>query len=276
MKFKIDNYAVFGNPIEHSKSPLIHNLFAKQTEEKLIYKAKLVAHNNFKNTVIDFYNAGGKGLNITVPFKQEAWQLVNQLQPRAKLAGAVNTIWFNKQGDIIGDNTDGIGLVRDLINNHQQTIYHKKVLILGAGGAVRGVLTPILAEKPINLTIANRTVSKAEELVNLFSKANNLSYSSYAELELQKFDIIINGTSSSLQGQLPPLPNNILADNAIVYDMMYANQPTIFMKWGKNQGAKFAIDGLGMLIEQAAEAFFIWRGVRPNTKVVIQYFMQYY
>lgn len=266
-----DQYAVMGNPIVHSQSPFIHQQFAQQTGENLTYQALLVDTEAaaFPQAVQDFQQQGGKGLNITVPFKQAAWQLADCRQPRAEKAGAVNTLWFDEQGKRIGDNTDGVGLVRDLTENHQYALQDKTILILGAGGAVRGVLEPILAAQPARCVIANRTVAKAEQLTGLFPEISSLFACGFEELTNQQFDLIINGTSASLQGQLPALPANLLHADSWIYDMMYAATDTAFMQWGKQQGAAKTLDGLGMLVEQAAEAFYLWRTVRPNTTPII-------
>ena len=268
-KNKIDRYAVFGNPVSHSKSPQIHSLFAEQTGQNLIYTAELAEKENFEDAVKTFVKNNGKGINITVPFKQQAWQLATQRSSRAERAGAVNTIIVKEDGSYFGENTDGIGLVHDLSNNHQITLKQKKILILGAGGAVRGVIEPILKNNPAKLVIANRTVEKAIQLAIDFSDLGNISGCGFAELENQSFDIVINGTSASLQGDLPPLPDNLFSDNACAYDMMYAAKPTVFMDWAQQHGAKNIFDGLGMLVEQAAESFNLWRGVQPATKTVI-------
>jgi len=267
-----NHYAVMGNPIGHSKSPLIHTEFARQTAQNLTYQALLVdtAPGEFAKAIKQFRDQGGGGLNITVPFKQDAWQLATQRTPRAQRAGAVNTLWFDTEEKIYGDTTDGVGLVRDILQNHGGQIRERHVLILGAGGAVRGVIEPLLEQQPNHCVIANRTVTKAHELAQLFSPLGTLRAATYAELHGQQFDLIINGTSASLQGELPPLPDKLFAKNAWCYDMMYAKQATPFLTWGLQQGALQAIDGLGMLVEQAAESFFIWRGVRPNTAPIIQ------
>lgn len=269
---KIDHYAVMGNPIAHSKSPRIHAAFAQQTGQSLQYDAILVGTQTgeFAEAVQSFQAFGGKGLNITVPFKQAAWELANQRSKRAELAGAVNTLWFDEQKRCIGENTDGVGLVRDLTQNHDCQIEGQRVLILGAGGAVRGVLTLLLDAVPAQCVIANRTVSKAERLAELFAAFGNVTAYPYDALPGESFDLIINGTSASLQGQLPPLPEGLLVKDGWCYDMMYANAATPFMQWGQKQGAGCALDGLGMLVEQAAESFYLWRGVKPDTAAVIQ------
>jgi shikimate dehydrogenase len=272
MKNNIDHYAVMGNPIAHSKSPQIHTTFAQQTNQSLQYEAVLVGTKTgeFAQAVQTFQQAGGKGLNITVPFKQDAWKLADTCYERAKRAEAVNTLWFNEQGRCIGDNTDGVGLVRDLTHNHNYQISGKRVLILGAGGAVRGILAPLLATNPAQCVIINRTVSKAEALVKLFASLGNVTSSTYNALTKQSFDLIINGTSASLHGELPDLSDDILTKNSCCYDMMYARTLTPFLQWAKKQGAELAVDGLGMLVEQAAESFYLWRGVKPDTAPVIR------
>ncbi|BAP55249.1 shikimate 5-dehydrogenase [Thioploca ingrica] len=268
----LDRYAVMGNPIAHSKSPFIHTQFAQQTGQAMQYEARLVSTQagEFAKAVAAFQSAGGKGLNITIPFKQDAWRLADKRSQRAERAGAVNTLWFDERGQRLGDNTDGIGLVRDLINNHGGQIAGKRVLILGAGGAVHGVLETLLQAKPIQCVIANRTVSKAEILATSFNHFGQIIASTYASLAGQSFDLIINGTSASLHGQLPPLPAGLIMPDTWCYDMMYARTPTPFMQWAQSQGALQVLDGLGMLVEQAAESFYLWRGLKPNTAAVIQ------
>ncbi|MCV6636689.1 shikimate dehydrogenase [Candidatus Albibeggiatoa sp. nov. NOAA] len=268
----IDQYVVIGNPINHSKSPSIHSAFAYQTGQALDYKTMLVStdEGEFAKAVQLFQQSGGKGLNITVPFKQHAWEIAQQRTSRAEHAGALNTLWFDEQGVIHGDNTDGVGLVRDLTANYQIALKDKKVLIMGAGGAVRGVLEPILAENPASCTIVNRTVSKAQALADLFQQQGNINAIGYDELQ-GEYDVIINGTSASLQSQLPPLPETgLILDNTVCYDMMYGATDTLFIQWAKQHGVPKTIDGLGMLVEQAAESFYLWRNVRPETASVIQ------
>lgn len=269
MKSTIDRYAVMGNPIGHSKSPKIHALFAQQTGQRLSYETLLVDIDGFAAAVDQFQYGGGKGLNITVPFKQEAWALITNRSPRAERAGAVNTIVFAGDGSRYADTTDGVGLVRDLTINHGIALQQKRILILGAGGAVRGVLEPILEQKPAELVIANRTAAKAVELAQLFREHGNISGCGFEALAGRQFDVVINGTAASLEGEVPPLPEKVLAKEACCYDMMYGNRPTAFQIWAQQQGARQALDGLGMLVEQAAESFFLWRGVRPKTAPVI-------
>lgn len=264
-----DRYAVMGNPIAHSKSPQIHSLFARQTRQNLVYSAILVELDQFAQAASTFAENGGKGLNITVPFKSEAWRWATQRSPRAERAGAVNTIVFRPDGTRYGDNTDGAGLVRDLKHNHGITLGGQRVLLLGAGGAVRGVLTPLMEEHPAQLVIVNRTAGKAIELASDLTDLGPITGCAYQDLDTEQFDLIINGTSASLQGDVPPLPASALAAECLCYDMMYGAAPTAFVRWAQQHGAQRALDGLGMLVEQAAESFFLWRGVRPDTGPVI-------
>jgi len=267
---KIDDYAVMGNPISHSKSPSIHTLFAEQTQQSILYTAIHVDLGGFKQAVGNFAAAGGKGLNITVPFKQEAWDLVTERSERAERAGAVNTIKIMDDGVLFGDNTDGVGLVNDLTVNHSIELKNKNILLMGAGGAARGVLIPLLKQKPSSLFVANRTPDRAKDLATDFSDAGNISGGGYEAIADLKFDVVINATAASLQGELPPLPDTLLNDSASCYDMMYAAKPTPFMLWANEHNATKVLDGLGMLVEQAAESFNIWRGVKPETKIVIE------
>ncbi len=263
----IDKYAVVGNPIAHSKSPSIHRLFAEQTEQKLVYTAECFPLDSFACSVKEFISASGLGMNVTVPFKQQAWQLSDQLSLSAQLAGAVNTLSF-KDGIIFGDNTDGTGLVNDLSKNLNFNLKNKKVLIVGAGGAVRGVLQPLIAQQPASITIVNRTASKAQQLAGIFKELFDIEVLSFQEL-VSSYDLVINGTSASLSNQLPPLPACIIESNTWLYDMMYGKSVTVFNQWGLKNGAAQVSDGLGMLVEQAAQSFKIWRGVTPETESVI-------
>lgn len=264
-----DAYGVMGNPIGHSKSPLIHGLFARQTGQRIRYDAILVEPGGFAQAVGNFQANGGRGLNVTVPFKQDAWRLVDERTARAEHAGAVNTILIGQDGRLHGDNTDGVGLVRDLIENLDVDLVDRRVLVLGAGGAVRGVLGPLAEVGPARLVIANRTAERARELAQLFAGTVPLAGCGFEALAGQRFDVVINGTAASLQGELPPLPDGILAEGAVCYDMMYGARPTAFMAWAATHGAARAVDGLGMLVEQAAQSFHLWRGVRPQTAPVI-------
>lgn len=260
-------YCVFGNPIQHSKSPRIHKAFAEQTQQEMLYEARLAPLDTFEETIKKFFQAEGQGCNITVPFKERAWQMAEIKTPRAEKAGAVNTLWKNPQGQLCADNTDGVGLVRDL-KNAGHSLNNKRILVLGAGGAVRGVLSPLLAEQPEKIYIYNRTAAKAQALVDIFSDEGTIAVIDDDALKNIRVDIIINGTSASLSGDLPALPSTIFAENALAYDMMYGAKPTIFLEWAAQHGAQTQ-DGLGMLVEQAAEAFFIWRHVHPETQQLL-------
>ena len=269
-----DKYAVVGSPISHSLSPRIHQLFAAETGQLMEYEALELDPDRFELQLLELFESGYKGVNVTVPFKERAWAITDKLSPRARDAGAVNTLIFQQDGLIAGDNTDGIGLTRDMIANHNILISHRKILILGAGGAVHGILGPLLAQKPELIVIANRTVEKAEQLVDQFSAEfmddTELLTSSYEDLGTQKFNVIINGTSAGLNNEIPPIPDEVLGINSICYDMMYnIDKPTAFVQWAIDRGASRQLDGLGMLVEQAAESFFVWRGVRPDTAKVL-------
>lgn len=263
-----DLYAVFGHPVQHSKSPLIHATFARSTGQDLAYEAVLAPLDGFEDCVTQFKSKGGKGANITVPFKEQAFSLCTQRTSRAELAGAVNTINFENH-IVLGDNTDGAGLVTDLTHNLGITLANKHILVIGAGGAARGVIGPLLACAPARLVIINRTVSRAHDLAAHF---NQKGYSQVTggglDHVLSEFDLIINATSASLSGELPALPSQIFKPGALAYDMMYGNALSPFLRLAQQQGLHTA-DGLGMLVEQAAEAFYFWRGVRPQTQPVI-------
>lgn len=277
-----DKYAVFGNPIEHSKSPLIHTLFARQTQQNIEYTRTLVEPGGFAGAADQFFSNGGKGLNITVPFKLDAFDYADELTERAQSAGAVNTLVLQKNGNKLGDNTDGVGLVSDITENLGWPIKNKRVLIIGAGGAVRGVLLPLLQQQPSQTVIVNRTVEKATELARLFSQHGTSSFNDsargfgaidacgFGDLNNQRFDLVINATSSGLHGELPPLPATLFNKGANAYDMVYGQQPTVFMRWALDNGAAMVSDGLGMLVGQAAESFFLWRAVRPEIQPVLK------
>nr|WP_290579039.1 shikimate dehydrogenase [Ketobacter sp.] len=264
----IDRYAVMGNPIKHSKSPLIHKAFADQTDQHMTYTSMLVAEPEFEDSVRRFFADGGKGLNITVPFKLRAFELADELTERAQRAKAVNTLWQSADGRIVGDNTDGVGMVRDIMHNHDGRIAGKKILMVGAGGAVRGVLAPVLAENPVQLVLANRTFDKAHQLAEEFMDLGRIEALHMNELK-GPFDWIINGTAASLQGDVPELPESVIGAHTRVYDMMYSKELTPFNAWALDYGAEKAFDGLGMLVEQAAESFRKWRGLMPSTPTVI-------
>lgn len=258
-----DRYAVIGNPIAHSKSPFIHTVFAEQTGQDLNYTALLSPLDGFANTVRDFIALGGKGMNVTVPFKFEAFALATQRTARAQAARAVNTLVFLPDGDILGDNTDGAGLVRDIEQNLSFPLRGRRVLLLGAGGAAYGVVLPLLAAGA-TICVANRTAAKAVELAATFNGVRGCGYTDLANEAA--FDCVINATSSGLSDELPPIPATVFTSGTLAYDMMYGRE-TPFMAFARTQGAQVA-DGLGMLAEQAAEAFFVWRGVRPDTVAV--------
>lgn len=263
-----DRYAVFGHPVSHSKSPEIHAQFAHQSGQNMTYEAILAPLDGLTESLAKFQAAGGQGANITVPFKEQAFALCDRLTPRAELAGATNTLMF-KDGAIYGDNTDGAGLVRDLLSNYEFALTNKRILLLGAGGAARGVIGPLLDQAPANLTVANRTASRAHALVAHFHQ-HGLSNVTGCGIDAiaAPFDLIINATAASLSGECPPVSSVIFQPTSLAYDMMYGPSLTPFLAWAQQQGATTA-DGLGMLVEQAAEAFYFWRGVRPLTAPVM-------
>lgn len=266
---RTDQYAVFGHPINHSKSPTIHQQFAIQTQQNIEYSRQDVNADQFVATTRNFFEQGGCGLNCTVPLKQRAWQFADTLTQRASFSKAVNTLTRQADGSIVGDNTDGVGLVTDLLSNHQIQLKSLNILLLGAGGASRGILAPILQQYPNKLVIANRTAEKAITLANEFKDLGSISGCGYEELRPQFFDVILNATSASLSGEIPPLPDTLFEENGICYDLAYSDEPTAFVRWGQQHGAAKSLDGLGMLVEQAAEAFYIWRDLRPKTQAVI-------
>ncbi|MDT8880694.1 shikimate dehydrogenase [Halomonas saccharevitans] len=266
----IDRYCVFGHPIGHSKSPTIHAAFAEQTGEHLEYTAIEAPLDDFAGAWRAFVAEGGRGANVTVPFKEAAFALCDTLSERARRAGAVNTLILGGNGlsddfKVYGDTTDGVGLVRDL-KRHEVRLAGARILVLGAGGAVRGVLEPLLAEAPSSVRIANRTAAKAEALADDFGDLGTIAGGGF-ETVGGGFDLVINGTSASLAGDLPPLPDALFAPGATAHDMMYGAAPTVFLRWAAERGAR-PVDGLGMLVEQAAESFFQWRGKRPDTAPV--------
>lgn len=261
-----DNYGVMGNPVAHSKSPRIHAAFAVQCGQKLSYRPILVEPSGFAAALDEFQRRGGKGLNVTIPFKSDAFRAVARPSPRAARAEAVNTIWFGPGGERRGDNTDGTGLVRDLERN-DVPVAGKRLLIAGAGGAVSGVLGELLERRPAEIVIVNRTVARARELARRFGAMPEAC--GFEELAGRRFDVVINGTSLSLEGKVPALPRDILHPGACCYDFVYGDGDTAFVRWARECGAARALDGLGMLVEQAAESFHIWRGVRPQTEPVI-------
>jgi shikimate dehydrogenase len=266
-----DQYAVVGNPVAHSKSPQIHAEFARQTGQDLSYERLLAPKDGFIATVEAFRARGGRGVNVTLPFKGEACSYATVLSERARAAQAVNTLKLDGNA-IFGDNTDGAGLVNDLARNLGRTIHAQRVLLLGAGGAARGVIGPLLEGQPAQLVLANRTLGKARRLAQDFGCA--LETSTYGALERRQFDLVINATSASLAGALPPLPRGTFAQGALAYDMMYGTGETPFLAFARTEGAMTFADGIGMLVEQAAESFFVWRGVRPDTAPVLKLLRQ--
>jgi len=278
-----DRYAVFGNPVAHSKSPVIHKLFKDQTGQDITYDKQQVELDQFAQAAKKFFDEGGKGLNITVPFKLDAYAFAEKhgsVSERAKLAGAVNTLKKMPDGKIYGDTTDGVGLIRDLRNKcliifpnfPQFNLIGNSVLILGAGGAVRGIIHEIIREGFREIVIANRTKATAVELAEKFSRfQSKVTGCGYLELEKESVDLIINGTSASLFGDLPPIPGELVKPTTLCYDMMYGKEDTVFMQWAKQRGSEYVFDGLGMLVEQAAESFRLWRGdkLQLDTRSVI-------
>ena len=265
----MDQYVVFGNPVGHSKSPAIHRLFAEQTGEQLEYSTLLAPLEDFANCALGFFKQG-RGANVTVPFKEDAFRLCDVLTDRARRAGAVNMLTRLENGGLRGDNTDGLGLVRDLTVNVGVSLKGKRILLLGAGGAVRGVIESLLEQQPVSLIIANRTVDKAEQLAEIFKDLGPVASSGFDWLE-ESVDIIINATSASLAGELPPIAASLIEPGVTVcYDMMYGKEPTPFCRWATEHGAKLSVDGFGMLVEQAAVAFTYWRGVEVDTAPVLK------
>jgi shikimate dehydrogenase len=266
---KLDRYALVGYPVSHSRSPLIHQLFAEQTGERLSYELIAASPAQFETAVLGFAAAGGKGMNVTVPHKEAAFALCRSHGSQAQEAGAVNTISF-RSGGPQGDNTDGTGFIRDLGQNHQQTIAKKRILLLGAGGAARGIIRPILAGKPAFVVVANRTIERAAALQDELDAPAGLSICRFDQLEeLDDFDIVINATSAGLHGETPPFPAGLVGQSTFCYDLAYSVRPTPFVSWANANGAGQAVQGWGMLVEQAAESFAIWRGKRPDTKPIL-------
>ena len=263
-----DRYAVIGNPISHTKSPMLHKSFALECGEDITYEALLAPIDGFVEAAEAFRRAGGKGLNITVPFKIDALTYADHLTPRARLAQAVNTLRFDDKG-IFGDNTDGVGLVTDIQDRLRFNIKDKRILILGAGGAARGAVLPLLEQCPASLMIANRSLHKAEALQMQFAEFSDIDIGSYESLAGREFDLVINATSAGLGGEHLQLPQGIFGQRSLAYDMVYGTTETPFQQDAQNLGASKTSDGLGMLVAQAAESFYIWRGVRPDTLPVL-------
>jgi len=266
----VDRYGVMGYPVSHSRSPVIHRLFALQTGEEIQYELLQVAPGKLEMAVRQFQRTGGKGLNITVPHKSEVSKLCDHLSERASTAGAVNTLSF-LGGEIHGDNTDGFGLLRDLVVNQGLSLEGANILVLGAGGATRGIIGPLLEMEPESLRIANRTLGKAQELVERFGLSGPVSACRFNVVPVtETYDLIINATSAGLQGDSPPYPGAAVSEQTVCYDLSYGLKPTPFSIWAREQGAKRSVMGWGMLVEQAAESFRIWRGVRPDTAPVLK------
>lgn len=262
-------YAVFGNPIAHSRSPWIHRRFAEQTGRPLHYEAILAPREGFAAALDAFQAAGGRGANVTLPFKEEAWRLCDERTARAERAGAVNTLVLREDGSRLGDNTDGVGLVRDLTVNLGLALAGRRILLLGAGGAARGVLAPLLGERPAALHIANRTAAKALRLAAEAHGPGPVSGGGLDQPPGPPFDLLVNATSAGIGGTPPALPDGLLGPDAVCYDLAYGAAAQPFLRWARGQGARVTSDGTGMLVEQAAESFAIWHGVRPHTAEVI-------
>ena len=264
-----DRYGVIGHPVAHSKSPFIHKQFAAQTGQNLVYEAIDAGLGEFAAAVERFRDTGGRGLNVTLPFKEEAFRLAESTTERAQRALAVNTLCFEEDG-VRGDNTDGVGLIRDLKSNLKVVISGRRTLLIGAGGAARGVLGLLLDEAPAELVIANRTPERARSLLQSFQSQGTLRVSSFEALEDTAFDLVINATSAGVRGETPPVPPSAICVGGCAYDMMYGAGSTAFVEWARAAGAGTAVDGLGMLVEQAAESFSVWRGMRPQTAPVLR------
>ena len=265
-----DRYALVGHPVEHSRSPLIHRLFARQTRQNITYELIDAEPKSFETAVRGFGAAGGMGLNVTVPHKEAAAALVDEISEPANAARAVNTISF-VDGKLRGENTDGVGLIRDLVVNQRVTLSGRRMLVFGAGGAARGIVGPLLAARPAELVIANRTKRRADDLVEQFGKPAALRAIAFDELaSLTAFDLLINATSAGLKGEALPFPGSLVGRESVGYDLVYSIKDTPFVAWAREHGAARALQGWGMLIEQAAESFLIWRGVRPNTKPILK------
>jgi len=270
-----DQYGVVGHPIAHSWSPFIHGMFAKATAQNLVYRLFDITPDNFRREALRLFTGGVRGLNVTLPHKQAAAELVNELTPRAERAQAVNTIAFFEDTSLLGDNTDGLGLTADLERNMGMNLADKRVLILGAGGAVRGVLGPLLERELAEVIIANRTPDRARKLATEFADMGQISGCGFADVTGPPYDLIINATSASIQGEMPPMPAGLVGEETVCYDMAYGRAQTPFTLWAKSLHAARTTKGWGMLVEQAAESFLLWRGIRPNTKPVLQALSQH-
>ncbi|MFQ5608852.1 MAG: shikimate dehydrogenase [Woeseiaceae bacterium] len=266
----VDRYGVMGYPVSHSRSPVIHRLFALQTGQNLQYELLQVTPEKLEQAVRQFQRTGGRGLNITVPHKRAISDLCDQLSERASTAGAVNTLVF-QDSEIFGDNTDGIGLLRDLAVNLGVNIEGTNILILGAGGATRGVVGPLLEMSPKKLVIANRTLGRAQELVEQFKSTGPVTACRFNMVPVtDAYDLVINATSADLKGEAPPYPDAAISENTFCYDLSYGLKPTPFSEWARDQGAAKSVMGWGMLVEQAAESFHMWRGILPDTAPVLK------
>ena len=264
-----DSYGVVGHPVAHSWSPFIHGLFARETGQSMTYRLYDFTPEEFAPRVRDFFNLGGRGLNVTVPHKSAAVELASELTPRAAHACAVNTLALQKDGRILGDNTDGVGLVRDLCDNLGLVIIRRRILIIGAGGATRGIVAPLLALEPAELVIANRTPERAREMAGAFAGLGPVQGIGIPDISGKPFDVVINATSASLSGDLPPVPPALIGPETVCYDLAYGKTNTPFMQWALKHGSGRALQGWGMLVEQAAESFRVWRGVKPGTASVL-------
>jgi shikimate dehydrogenase len=265
-----DRYGLVGHPVEHSRSPLIHTVFARQTKQDLSYELIDCEPKGFETAVRGFGAAGGKGLNVTVPHKEAAFALCDEKSDAALAAGAVNTISIDG-GKLRGDNTDGTGFIRDVTVNQRYPLADLRVIVLGAGGAARGIIGPLLKERPAELVVANRSQERADQVVAQFDGGTTLRACAFAELDkLTPFDLLVNATSAGLKGETPPFPPSLVGEKSFCYDLVYSSSDTPFVTWGKSHGARRAVQGWGMLVEQAAESFYIWRGVRPDTKPLLK------
>jgi shikimate dehydrogenase len=265
-----DQYGVIGHPVAHSWSPFIHGMFARQTGESIIYRLHDVLPEDFRAYVLDFFSRGGRGLNVTVPHKVAAAELANELTPRAERAAAVNTLAVQRDNRLLGDNTDGAGLVHDLRDNLSVNLAGRRVLIVGAGGATRGVVAPLLVLRPAELVIANRTAERAQAFAADFKDIGAVRGCGFDDLDEHSYDVVINATSASLAGEVPAIPASVIRPDSLCYDMAYSKGDTPFLRWSREQGCTRAIQGWGMLVEQAAESFQVWRGVRPQTAPVLE------
>ncbi len=265
-----DRYGLMGHPVGHSWSPFIHGMFARQSGASLSYKLYDVPADKFRAAALEFFTSGGRGLNVTVPHKRAAAELVNRMTGRAERAGAVNTIVMQSGNELLGDNTDGAGLIADLVTNLGYELADRSVLVLGAGGATRGIVAPLLQSGAASLVIANRTAERAVELASEFADLGVVSGCGFAQIDPEPVDLLINATSASLQGEVPPIPPEVIGPRTLCYDMAYGKGETSFTHWASANGASLAQKGWGMLVEQAAESFNLWRGIRPDTRPVLE------